>query len=213
MTFDFTVGLVCACAWSLGACAGDDAGADAHSLDDSRPSAGAAALADAGGAPSASLSGTSSTSGSSQAEPAQPAARDAARGALPSSAPTRALPASTPDAGSEAPAGQADAGGSLPAPAPAPVAEEPLSFAKDIQPIFAMNCAPCHTTQHTAGHNVGGALPGAYADALALGRLLLDRIDGGSMPPSCDGGPGSPGCLSVVEVDLVRSWLEQRSPR
>lgn len=108
----------------------------------------------------------------------------------------------------------ADAGPPAQEPESAPPEPEvAVSFAADIRPIFARRCGPCHTTEHTAGHNVGGALPGAYADAQRLGQLLLARIDGGSMPPSCDGAPGSEGCLSVADVELVRSWLEQGLPR
>jgi mono/diheme cytochrome c family protein len=84
-----------------------------------------------------------------------------------------------------------------------------LSFATDIQPIFAANCGPCHTTNGAAGHNVGGPLPGSFQDAQRLGQTLVDRIDGGGMPPNCNGDPGDPGCLSVEEVALVQAWIDQ----
>jgi hypothetical protein len=105
-----------------------------------------------------------------------------------------------------------DGGLGEPGPVPAEAPDVALSFATDVHPIFSQRCGPCHTTQRVARHNVGGALPGAYADALALGQVLLARIDGGSMPPTCDGAPGSSGCLSVADVELVRRWIGQGSP-
>jgi hypothetical protein len=98
-----------------------------------------------------------------------------------------------------------------------------VSFAADIQPIFAQRCGTCHTTDGYAGHNVGSAdLEAAYADAVRLGRDLVDRINGGGMPPSnaeppndcADGaGPGDPGCVTVEELNRVQTWLAQCSPR
>jgi hypothetical protein len=96
-----------------------------------------------------------------------------------------------------------------------PPDEEPpadaLSFEADVLPILSANCGPCHTTNGFAGHNVGGPLPASYDDALELGEILLDRIDGGGMPPTCAGDPGDPGCLSVEQVQTVADWIEQGS--
>lgn len=100
-----------------------------------------------------------------------------------------------------------------------------VSFAADIHPIFAVRCAPCHVTDFSGGHNVGGELTQAYADAVGLGAVLVQRIDGGGMPPAdapppndCgaegrDNQPGSEGCLTVDQVALVRSWIDQCYPR
>jgi hypothetical protein len=104
-------------------------------------------------------------------------------------------------------AGVGDAGGEEPN-------EEPpgdaLSFEADVLPILADNCGPCHTTNSTAGHSVGGDLPGSYEDAVRLGDTLLQRIDGDGMPPGCTQTGVAP-CLSEEEVQTVADWIDQGS--
>ena len=135
----------------------------------------------------------------------------------------------SPDAGSDAgalDAGSIDAGsdaGDLDASASG-VPTGVVSFAADIHPIFELSCAPCHVTLGTAGHNVGGELEQAYADAVRLGQELVARIDGGGMPPldapppndcGANGGdqPGDEGCLTTAQVSLVQTWINQCYPR
>jgi hypothetical protein len=98
-----------------------------------------------------------------------------------------------------------------------------VSFARDIQPIFAQRCGPCHVSDGSAGHNVGSSDLGvAYADAVEQGQTLFDRINGGGMPPSfaeppnnCanGAGPGDPGCVTIEELELVQAWITQCNPR
>jgi hypothetical protein len=88
-------------------------------------------------------------------------------------------------------------------PAPLP------SFERDIWPIFQGQCSPCHTTLGRGGHLVGSAdLATAFADATRLGTTLIDRLDGGGMPPACTGVPGDPGCISVEDLVLIELWLD-----
>jgi hypothetical protein len=135
----------------------------------------------------------------------------------------------SPDAGSDA--GSLDAGsidgGSDAGDLDASASGAPLgvvSFAADIHPIFELSCGPCHVTLRTAGHNVGGELEQAYADAVRLGQELVSRIDGGGMPPEdapppnncgANGGdqPGDEGCLTTAQVSLVQTWINQCYPR
>src|SRR5688572_25652923 len=95
------------------------------------------------------------------------------------------------------------------------------SCAPDIQPIFAARCGPCHVSQSSAGHNVGSAdIDEAYVDAVELGPVLVDRVNAGGMPPSYAPDPnscgfeppGSPGCITVAELELLQTWLAQCSP-
>jgi hypothetical protein len=128
-----------------------------------------------------------------------------------------------PDAGSadagDSDAGLADAGG-FDAGGDGGASSPVVSFAADIHPIFVARCGPCHVSQDYANHNVGGELDEAYLDAVRLGEDLVDRVNGGGMPPSyaeppnnCDGNPGDPGCLTVAEVELIQTWLDQCTPR
>jgi hypothetical protein len=137
--------------------------------------------------------------------------------------------APAPDAGSDAgalDAGPGDAGSDAGDPdASGSGAPGVVSFAADLHPIFAEKCGPCHVTDFYGGHNVGGELDQAYTAAVSLGPVLVQRLDGGGMPPSdapppndCgaegrDNQPGDEGCLSVEEVALVQSWIDQCYPR
>ena len=72
---------------------------------------------------------------------------------------------------------------------------------------------------------MGGEIETAYADAVRLGQTLIERVDGGGMPPSdapppnncgAEGGgiqPGDPGCLSVEAVALIQTWINQCFPQ
>ena len=96
-----------------------------------------------------------------------------------------------------------------------------VSFALDLRPIFVASCSPCHFNENNGGHNIASDdLAAAYAEAVDLGQTIVNRVNGGGMPPSnaeppnnCDGNPGDPGCLTVAEVELIRTWLDQCTPR
>ena len=96
-----------------------------------------------------------------------------------------------------------------------------VSFALDIRPIFVASCGPCHFNENNGGHNIASDdLAAAYGEAVELGETLVDRVNGGGMPPdyaeppnNCEGNPGDPGCLTVAEVELIQTWLDQCTPR
>lgn len=135
-------------------------------------------------------------------------------------------PVSVPDAGLDAgpvDAGSTDAG--LDASAGGPPSGV-VSFEQDVHPIFVESCGPCHVANGEGGHNVGGAdVSDAYDDAVGIGQRLVTRVNGGGMPPSyadppndCGGQgrgdqPGDPGCLTVAEVQLIQTWIDQCYPR
>ena len=90
-----------------------------------------------------------------------------------------------------------------------------VRFEDDIWPLFTGRCAECHSVLAYAGHNVGSPdVAEAYDDAVRLGEELVNRLNGGGMPPECgyNNPPGSPGCFSVAELDLIRTWLTQCTP-
>lgn len=73
----------------------------------------------------------------------------------------------------------------------------------------AANCGPCHTEFGLGGHNVGSAtLEIATANAARLGATLIQRLDGGGMPPACLGVPGDPSCISVEDLATIQAWLD-----
>jgi hypothetical protein len=93
------------------------------------------------------------------------------------------------------------------------VGNGPVGFAADVYPILQANCGPCHTTDYSGGHNVASSDEAeAYGFAQMIGGRLLERVNGGGMPPTCSGVPGDAGCLSVAEVDLIRRWTAQCFP-
>jgi len=117
------------------------------------------------------------------------------------------------DAGVVSDAGT-DAGGDAGDGGPAVASNGPVSFAANIYPIVTANCVPCHATDYSGGHNV--ASPDeveAYGFAQELKGRILERVNGGNMPPDCYGPPGAPNCLSVAEVDLIRRWSAQCFPQ
>lgn len=126
--------------------------------------------------------------------------------------------AGNPDAGTDA--GSSDAG-DLDASTNGGGTPGVVSFALDIRPIFVASCGPCHVDENNGGHNIASDdLAAGYIQAVELGQTIVDRVNGGGMPPSyaeppnnCDGNPGDPGCLTVAEVELIQAWLAQCTPR
>ena len=93
------------------------------------------------------------------------------------------------------------------------VGNGPVGFAADVYPILQAQCGPCHTTDYSGGHNVASSDEvEAYGFAQSLGGRVLARVNGGGMPPTCSGAAGDPGCLSRVDVDLIRRWTAQCFP-
>ncbi|HKO90899.1 MAG TPA: hypothetical protein VJU61_07100 [Polyangiaceae bacterium] len=114
------------------------------------------------------------------------------------------------DAGDAGDAGDADV------PAPAVV-----SFETQIYPVFRARCSPCHETDYAGGHNVASPdLNEAYGFSRNLSSVVLERVNGGGMPPSyapapnnCNGPLSAPGCVTVEEYDLIQRWVGQCYPR
>ena len=105
--------------------------------------------------------------------------------------------------------------------------EEPISFDTDIHPILQANCGAsgCHAQdfgQFQPGHGAADvglsfmATQQVYNGTPVYERIL-SRTSGddtrGSMPPTCNGHPGSPGCLTVDEFALIEAWVEQGAKR
>jgi hypothetical protein len=104
----------------------------------------------------------------------------------------------------------------------------PLSFAADIHPFLIESCSggACHTAGSavTPGHANPDA-DVAYASTQAMSFLMVPihermvaRTSGmdpeafGTMPPDCEGPPGSENCLTVAQFELLRDWSAQGAP-
>lgn len=105
---------------------------------------------------------------------------------------------------------------------PPPVVEEPpveeprgeprVSFKDDIQPILAERCAVpgCHVAGHFTGLDLsqydafkqGGNGGAAFTAGDGDGSLVVNRIDGGGMPP---GGPP----LDADQIQLFIDWIDE----
>lgn len=92
----------------------------------------------------------------------------------------------------------------------APVPNEDVSYATDIQPIFNTHCVACHNgglnpdlREGTSYNFITVTDPGQVVPGDAEGSELYQRLIGAGniMPPS--------GALSNTDVDLVRDWINQ----
>jgi hypothetical protein len=99
-----------------------------------------------------------------------------------------------------------------PAPNPPAPAPDGITFTTDVRPILVTNCGRCHAS---------GGLPtfaSANADsgfdvAFRLRNDIVSEIRSGSMPEdTCNGSPGSNGCVSVADFNLIQQWVAAGAP-
>ncbi len=93
-----------------------------------------------------------------------------------------------------------------------PPVEAGVSFKDDIQPILAERCAlaGCHAAPGAAGLDLtkydtfkkGGNTGPGFAAGDGKGSLVVNRIDGGGMPP---GGPP----LDGDQIQLFIDWIDE----
>jgi hypothetical protein len=108
-----------------------------------------------------------------------------------------------------------------------------VTYTRDIKPIFMAKCAPCHTTEGLGGHNLGttyadvrkpavslDAPAGCFFDGLyrtmpkTMGECALVSIMDGWMPMAsgCFNTPRPPGCVTLVEQEVVAAWVAAGMP-
>jgi hypothetical protein len=92
------------------------------------------------------------------------------------------------------------------------------TYTKDVQPIFAAKCSPCHTVGGSGGANFAISyadtqLPSYYCVGETKGACTLVRILDGSMPPrrGCTGNAaldvGNTACMTAAEQATIKKWI------
>jgi hypothetical protein len=89
-----------------------------------------------------------------------------------------------------------------------------------IYPILVTHCARCHgegglATLLDLPELASSDIEVAFEAARAHADILLAQISSGAMPPdSCTGRPpGSDGCVSAEDFELMRKWFVAGTPR
>ena len=91
----------------------------------------------------------------------------------------------------------------------------------EVWPIFVSDCAACHTTGSSGGHQVGNAnidtaftssQQSAYSIMGTKGAATLTRILDGSMPAGRGCNPpmtdGTAGCPDAEDRALIQKWID-----
>jgi len=94
------------------------------------------------------------------------------------------------------------------------VAAEPLTFEKDVRPIFKANCFHCHGEEEEKQGNLdlrlarliatGGDSGPVIIAGNSAKSVLIERLAAGEMPPE---GKGKP--LVAKELATIRTWIDQ----
>jgi hypothetical protein len=101
-----------------------------------------------------------------------------------------------------------------PAPNPDPVTPpaDVLTFTADIRPILVTNCGRCHASGGLPNFASANAATG-FDVAFRERNEIIELIQDGEMPAdTCNGAPGSNGCVSVADFDLIRQWVAAGAP-
>jgi hypothetical protein len=107
-----------------------------------------------------------------------------------------------------------------------------VTFTQDIHPILKMNCATSSNCHGTAGFIPGHADPEvdvAYMEVTRIGSqgmpvydwILVRTASTDPMfvmppnynTPACNGGLGTPGCLTQEQYDRIKAWVDQGHPK
>jgi hypothetical protein len=177
----------------VAACSGSIEATEVDETRSQRTSATAAPNAPA--APSSTTSNPPTGSASQQPASQQPASQQ----------PASQQPASPPPADDDPPPADDD---------PPPAAGGDPSFETDVYPILTSSCGPCHAAQALAGVEIAAPdVATAFDDASSRSARIIARTEGGGMPPTCSGPPGSSGaCLTEDEFATIEAWVEAGAP-
>jgi hypothetical protein len=108
-----------------------------------------------------------------------------------------------------------------------------VTYTRDVKPILAAKCAPCHTTQGLGFQNIAAtyadvrkpvqsldAPAGCFFDGFdrtmpkTMGECALAAIMEGWMPMAmgCFNTPRPPECVTLAEQDIVAAWVAADMP-
>jgi hypothetical protein len=102
-----------------------------------------------------------------------------------------------------------------PGPPPANPGNPPadaITFAADIRPILVANCGRCHASGGLPQFASANAATG-YDVAFRERNNIVSEIRSGNMPAdTCNGAPGSNGCVSVADFNVIQQWVAAGAP-
>jgi hypothetical protein len=107
-----------------------------------------------------------------------------------------------------------DGAGATPAPTPPPANPSPdaVTFTADIRSILLDNCGRCHASgglPRFASNDAASSFDVAFQER----NSIIQEIQSGNMPAdTCNGAPGSNGCVSVADFNLIRQWVADGAP-
>lgn len=93
-----------------------------------------------------------------------------------------------------------------------------VTYAGEIQPIFAAKCGPCHVALKNGGANLAVSYADTQKPAYSCagktkGACSAVRIQNGTMPTGmvCSGNPGTDAgksaCLTAAEQATLQAWI------
>jgi hypothetical protein len=93
-----------------------------------------------------------------------------------------------------------------------PPPADAITFTADIRPILVTNCGRCHASGGLPQFASANAATG-YDVAFRERNSIVSEIRSGNMPAdTCNGSPGSNGCVSVADFNLIQQWVAAGAP-
>ncbi|HKO91293.1 MAG TPA: hypothetical protein VJU61_09085, partial [Polyangiaceae bacterium] len=87
-----------------------------------------------------------------------------------------------------------------------------VTFTSDIRDILLDNCARCHSSGRLPLFAAANAAT-SYDVAVRERNEIVELIADGEMPAdTCRGAPGTNGCVSVADFNLIRQWVAAGAP-